>query len=98
MKHPARLTATVALLLGALGASAQEGKNPQVRAYENGWYRQAFKSVGIVYLVDTGAEQCFVSDARVGGIAEISCRALKQRPEWIGIIRWTRALKSKSLN
>ena len=65
---------------------------PEVKEYENGWYKQRFEKAGVAYLVDKIGRTCFA--ATKVGMAEIPCRTLKRRAEWAAVISWEKAVKS----
>ena len=65
---------------------------PEVKSFDDGWYTQRFKTVGIAYLVDSIGRSCYAVTAT--GMSEINCRSLKRREEWEAIITWERKAKS----
>lgn len=86
-----RIVVAIMLTSITFSAFAADGP-PEVKEYDDGWYKQHFESAGVVYLVDKIGRNCYAA-TRVG-MTEIACRSLKRRPEWAAVISWERKVKS----
>lgn len=81
-------SALLALLVVAGPASAA----PEILELGDGWYKQRFKSAGVVYIVDSIGRTCFAAVST--GMTQVTCKSLKRRPEWAAIITWEKKVKS----
>lgn len=98
MTHRLSALVSILTLLSALpAAAAQTEDTAKIRKFEGGFYKQQFKSAGVTYIVDTHAQVCFLSE-RGGGMALISCKALKRRPEWAKVLGFIEGFKKKHYN